>query len=86
MKTVMILVHMLKLLQIPFHIIGGDEPEDRNMIIRLDISQCPAYYTITNEGVTYVPAFMDGEANKFILTTVMLAVNAVVSANVQVKE
>lgn len=29
---------------------------------------------------------MDGEANKFILTTVMLAVNAAVSANVQVKE
>lgn len=85
LKVITILTHILKSLQIPFHIIG-DEPEDRNTIIRLNVGQCPAYYTITNEGITYVPAFMGGEANKFILTTVMLAVNAAVSANVQVKE
>lgn len=86
LKTIVILAHILMSLQIPFHIIGGDEPEDRNTIIRLDIGHCPAYYTVTNEGITYVPAFMDGEANKFILTTVMLAVNSAVSTNVQVKE
>ena len=86
LKVITILVSVLKSLNIPFKIIGSDEPEDRDTIIRIGLNNMPAFYTITNEGITYTPGLMDSEANKFTLTTVMSAVNAMVSANVQVKE
>ena len=86
LKVVTILVSVLKSLNIPFQIIGGDEPEDRDTIIRIDLNSMPAFYTITNDGVSYTPGFMDSEGNRFALTAVMSAVNATVDTNVQVKE
>lgn len=86
LKVITILVSVLKSLHIPFRIIGGDEPEDRDTIIRIGLNNMPAFYTITNGGITYTPGFMDSEANKFTLTAIMSAVNATVNINVQVKE
>lgn len=86
LKVITILVSVLKSLHIPFSIIGGDEPEDRDTIIRVGLSKTPAFYTITNNGITYTPGFMDSPANKFTLTAVMSAVNAAANINVQVKE
>lgn len=86
LKVITILVSVLKSLHIPFNIIGGDEPEDRDTIIRIGLNSMPAFYTITNDGVSYTPGFMDSEANKFTLTAVMSAVNAAANINVQVKE
>lgn len=86
LKVITILVSVLKSLHIPFKIIGGDEPEDRDTIIRIGLNSMPAFYTITNEGISYTPGFMDSEANKFTLTAVMSAVNAAVNINVQVKK
>lgn len=86
LKIITILVSVLKSLHIPFNIIGGDEPEDRDTIIRIGLNSMPAFYTVTNEGISYTPGFMDSEANKFTLTGVMSAVNAVVNVNVQVEE
>lgn len=86
LKVITVLVSVLKSLHIPFNIIGSDEPEDRDTIIRIGLNSMPAFYTITNEGISYSPGFMDSEANKFTLTTIMSAVNAMVNVNVQVKE
>lgn len=86
LKVITILVSVLKSLHIPFQIIGGDEPEDRDTIIRIDLNSMPAFYTITNDSISYTPGFMDSEGNRFTLTAIMSAVNAVVNTNVQVKE
>lgn len=86
LKVITILVSVLKSLQIPFNIIGGDEPEDRDTIIRIGLNSIPAFYTVTNDGISYTPGFMDSEANKFTLTAVMSAVNAAAGTDVQVKE
>lgn len=86
LKIITILVAVLKSLEIPFRIIGGDKPEDRDSIIRVGLSKTPAFYTITNDGITYTPGFMDSPASKFTLTAVMSAVNAAAGADVQVKE
>lgn len=86
LKVISILVSVLKSLNIPFQIIGGDEPEDRDTIIRIGLNSMPAFYTVTNDGVSYTPGFMDSEGNRFTLTAVMSAVNATVNTNVQVKE
>lgn len=86
LKTISILVSVLKSLHIPFKIIGGDEPEDRDTIIRIGLNSMPAFYTITNDGITYTPGFMDSLANKFTLTAVMSSVNAAAGIDVQVKE
>lgn len=86
LKVITILVNVLKSLHIPFQIIGGDEPEDRDTIIRIGLNSTPAFYTITNDGISYTPGFMDSEGSRFTLTAVMSAVNAVVDVDVQVKE
>lgn len=86
LKVISILVSVLKSLHIPFQIIGGDEPEDRDTIIRIGLNSMPAFYTITNDGISYTPGFMDSEGNRFTLTAVMSAVNATVNTDVQVKE
>lgn len=86
LKVITILVSVLESLHIPFKIIGSDEPEDRDTIIHIGLNNMPAFYTITNEGITYTPGFMDSEANKFTLTAVMSAVNVAVDTDVQVKE
>ena len=86
LKVITILVTVLKSLEIPFRIIGGDEPEDRDTIIRVGLNNIPTFYTVTNDGITYTPGFMDSPANKFTLTAVMSAVNAAANINVQVKE
>lgn len=86
LKVISILVAVLKSLEIPYKIIGGDEPEDRDTIIRVGLSKIPAFYTITNDGISYTPGFMNSEGNRFTLTAVMSAVNAVANTNVQVKE
>lgn len=86
LKIISILVGVLKSLHIPFNIIGGDEPEDRDTIIRIGLNSMPAFYTITHDGISYTPGFMDSEANKLTLTAVMSAVNATVDIDVQVKE
>ena len=86
LKVITILVAVLKSLEIPHKIIGGDEPEDRDTIIRVGVSKTPAFYTITNNGITYTPGFMDSPASKFTLTAVMSAVNAAANIDVQVKE
>lgn len=86
LNIITILVSVLKSLHIPFKIIGSDEPEDRDTVIRIGLNSMPAFYTITNEGIIYTPGFMDSEANKFTLTAVMSAVNAAADINVQVKE
>lgn len=86
LKVISILVAVLKSLEIPFKIIGGDKPEDRDTIIRVGLNKTPAFYTITNDGITYTPGFMDSPANNFTLTAVMSAVNAAANINVQVKE
>lgn len=86
LKIITILVSVLKSLHIPFAIIGSREPEDRDTVIRVGLNKVPAFYTITNNGITYTPGFMDNEECKFTLTAVMTAVNAVASIDVQVKE
>ena len=86
LKVITILVTVLKSLHIPFAIIGSREPEDRDTVIRVGLNKVPAFYTVTNNGITYTPGFMDNEECKFTLTAVMTAVNAVVSADVQIKE
>lgn len=86
LKIITILVNVLESLHIPFKIIGSDEPEDRDTIIRIGLNSMPAFYTVTNNGITYTPGFMDSEANKFTLTAVMSAVNAAAGTDVQVKE
>ena len=86
LKVISILVAVLKSLEIPYKIIGGDKPEDRDTIIRVGLSKTPAFYTITNNGITYTPGFMDSPASKFTLTAVMSAVNAAANIDVQVKE
>lgn len=86
LKVISILVAVLKSLEIPFKIIGGDEPEDRDTIIRIGLNPMPAFYTVTNDDISYTPGFMDSEGNRFILTAVMSAVNAAANTNVQVKE
>jgi hypothetical protein len=86
LKVITILVSVLESLHIPFNIVGSDEPEYRDTIIRIDLNSMPAFYTITNEGISYTPGFMDSEANKFTLTAIMLAVNAAADIDVQVKE
>ena len=85
LKIITILVSVLKSLHIPFAIIGSREPEDRDTVIRVGLNKVPAFYTITNNGITYTPGFMDNEECKFTLTAVMTAVNAVVGTDVQVK-
>lgn len=85
-KVIAILVAVLKSLEIPYKIIDGDKPEDRDTIIRVGLSKMPAFYTITDNGITYTPGFMDSPAIKFTLTAVMSAVNAVANIDVQVKE
>lgn len=86
LKVITILVSVLKSLHIPFKIVGGDKPEDRDTIIHIGLNSMPAFYTITNEGISYTPGFMDNEVNKFTLTAIMSAVNAVAGTDVQVKE
>lgn len=86
LKVITILVSVLKSLHIPFKIIGGDEPEDRDTIIRIGLNSMPAFYTITNDGISYTPGFMDSEGNRFTMTAVMSVVNAAANINVQVKE
>jgi len=86
LKVISILVAVLKSLEIPYKIIGGDKPEDRDTIIRVGLSKIPAFYTITDDGITYTPGFMDSPDSKFTLTVVMSAVNAVANTDVQVKE
>lgn len=86
LKVITILVSVLKSLHIPFAIIGSREPEDRDTVIRVGLNKVPAFYTITNNGITYTPGFMDNEECKFTLTAVMTAVNAVVDTDVQIKE
>lgn len=86
LNVISILVSVLKSLHIPFQIIGGDEPEDRDTIIRIGLNHIPAFYTITNDGISYTPGFMDSEGNRFIFTVVMSAVDAAAKINVQVKE
>ena len=86
LKVIMILVSVLKSLHIPFSIIGGDEPEDRDTIIRVGLNNMPAFYTITSDGISYTPGFMDSEGSRFTLTAIMSAVNVVANSNVQVKE
>lgn len=86
LKIITIPVGVLESLHIPFKIIGSEEPEDRDTIIRVNLNQAPAYYTITNGSIIYVPGCMDSEANMFTLTVVMSAVNAAANINVQVKE
>ena len=86
LKIIMILVSVLKSLHIPFAIIGSREPEDRDTVIRVGLNKVPAFYTITNNGITYTPGFMDNEECKFTLTAIMTAVNAVAGTDVQVKE
>lgn len=71
LKVISTLVAVLESLEIPYKIIGGDEPEDRDTIIRIGLSSMPAFYTITNDGISYTPGFMDSEANKFTLTVAM---------------
>lgn len=65
LKVITILVSVLKSLHIPFQIIGGDEPEDRDTIIRIGLNSMPAFYTITNDGISY--DFMDSEGSRFTL-------------------
>ena len=86
LKVISILVAVLKSLEIPYKIIGGDKPEDRDTIIRVGLTKTPAFYTITNDGISYTPGFMDSEGNRFTLTAVMSAVNAAANIDVQVKE
>lgn len=86
LKVISILLAVLKSLEIPYRIIGGDKPEDRDTIIRVCLSKTPAFYTITNNGITYTPGFTDSPASKFTLTAVMSAVNAAANIDVQVKE
>ena len=86
LKVISILVATLKSLEIPYKIIGGDKPEDRDTIIRVGLSKTPAFYTITNDGISYTPGFMDNDGNRLTLTAVMSAVNAAANTNVQVKE
>lgn len=86
LKIILILVAVLKSLEIPYKIIGGDKPEDRDTIIRVGLSKMPAFYTITNDGISYTPGFMDSGGNRFTLTAVMSAVNAAANIDVQVKE
>lgn len=86
LKVISILVAVLKSLEIPYKIIGGDKPEDRDTIIRVGLNKTPAFYTITDNGITYTPGFMDSSASKFTLTAVMSAVNAAANIDVQVKE
>lgn len=86
LKVISILVAVLESLEIPYKIIGGDKPEDRDTIIRVGLSKTPAFYTITNDSISYTPGFMDSEGNRFTLTAVMSAVNAVANIDVQVKE
>lgn len=86
LKVILILVAVLKSLEIPYKIIGGDKPEDRDTIIRVGLSKASAFYTITNDGISYTPGFTDSEGNRFTLTAVMSAVNAAANVNVQVKE
>lgn len=85
LKVITILVSVLKSLHIPFAIIGSREPEDRDTVIRVGLNKVPAFYTITNNGITYTPGFMDNEECKFTLTAIMTAVNAVAGIDVQVK-
>lgn len=82
LKVITILISALKSLHIPFNIIGGDEPEDRDTIIRIGLNSTPAFYTITNDSISYTPGFMDSEGNRFTLTAVMSAVNVVANTNV----
>lgn len=86
LKVISILVAVLKSLEIPYKIIGGDKPEDRDTVIRVGLNKTPAFYTITNDGITYTPGFMGSLASKFTLTAVMSAVNAAANIDVQVKE
>lgn len=86
LKVISILVAVLKSLEIPYTIIGGDKPEDRDTIIRVGLSKIPAFYIITDNCITYTPGFMDSEGSRFTLTAVMSAVNAAVNIDVQVKE
>ena len=82
LKVISILVAVLKSLEIPYRIIGGDKPEDRDTIIRVGLNKTPAFYTITNDSISYTPGFMDSEGSRFTLTAVMSAVNA--AANIDV--
>jgi hypothetical protein len=86
LKVISILVAVLKSLEIPYRIIGGDKLEDRDTIIRVGLNKTPAFYTITDNGITYTPGFMDSPASKFTFTAVMSAVNAAANIDVQVKE
>ena len=86
LKVITVLVSVLKSLHIPFAIIGSREPEDRDTVIRVGLNKVPAFYTVTNSGITYTPGFMDNEECKFTLTAIMTAVNVVANTDVQVKE
>lgn len=52
LKVITILVSVLKSLHIPFKIIGSDGSEDRDTIIRIGLNSMPAFYTITNDGIS----------------------------------
>lgn len=83
-KLLLIMVSAISRLSIPYRIIGGSEPQDRDTVIVLWNEPRSIYLTVTNEGIETTPSFLtmyEEELQADILVSTVMAV-----ADVQITE
>lgn len=51
--ALLVLTSILKRLGTSYHVIGGDEPEDRDSVVVINSKPIPVYLLVTDKGIEY---------------------------------
>ena len=78
--SLLVVTSILKRLGTSYHIIGGDEPEDRDSVVVINSRPIPVYLLVTDKGIEYefhsLNSDMDNHRIELLVSSAMDAIEA----------
>lgn len=78
--SLLVVTIILKRLGTSYHIIGGDEPEDRDSIVVINSRPIPVYLLVTDKGIEYESHSLNSDLDNYRIELLVSSAMAAIEA------